>query len=106
MQEGNLWRKLHSKDVVKLLGIGAEDMTTIATVRKSFFIVCEYLHGPTLREIVQQQMFSTKKDKYRTRDVLRYASVAPSPTVIFQYMVRLHHVLNEYESKNCGAGGS
>jgi hypothetical protein len=74
LQEGNLWRKLHSKDVVKLMGIGAEDLSSLTAIRKSFFIVCEYLHGPTLRGIVQRQSLTTKRDLYNTRDVFRCAS--------------------------------
>ena len=79
-----MWRKLQSKDVVKLMGIGAEDLTSIPAIRKSFFIVCEHLNGPTLRGIVQKQSFCTKKDVYSTKDVFRHA---PAPTSMPQSLM-------------------
>lgn len=55
------------------MGIGAENLSTVEDIQKSFFIVCEHLNGPTLRGIIQQQTFTTKKDVYCTRDVFRCA---------------------------------
>lgn len=63
------------------MGIGAEDLSSIPAIRKSFYIVCEHLNGPTLRGIVQQQSFSTKKEVYSTRDVFRHASAPTSRTL-------------------------
>jgi hypothetical protein len=80
-QEGNLWRKLQSRDVVKLMGVGAENLDTITDIKKSFFIVCEYMEGGTLRSAIQRQMFSSKKDVYHTHDILRYVHEPVLPEV-------------------------
>ena len=71
VQEANLWRKLRSQDVVKLVGIGARDLTTFETITSSLYIVCEYMEGGTLREVVERQMLSGKKQVYAFSDVFR-----------------------------------
>ena len=71
VQEANLWRKLKSKDVVKLVGIGATDLNTFASITSSMYIVCEFMEGGTLREAVERQMLSAKKQVYRYGDVFR-----------------------------------
>ena len=73
MQEANLWRKLKSKDVVKLVGIGASDRESLDSVRSSIYIVCEHMDGGTLRQAVEQQMMSAKKGVYTFSDVFRCA---------------------------------
>ena len=71
VQEANLWRKLRSKDVVKLIGIGAKDLSSFSTITSTLYIVCEYMEGGTLREAVERQMLSTKKGVYAFSDVFR-----------------------------------
>jgi hypothetical protein len=73
VQEANLWRKLKSKDIVQLVGIGAANLATVDTVRASICVVCEHMDGGTLREAVEQQMMSSRKQVYRCSDVFRCA---------------------------------
>jgi serine/threonine protein kinase len=74
LQEANLWRKLKSKDIVKLIGIGARDLSTFDSITSSMYMVCEYMEGGTLREIVERQMLSSKKQVYAYSDVFRCAA--------------------------------
>jgi hypothetical protein len=74
MQEANLWRKLKSKDVVKLVGIGASNLMSLETVRSSIFIVCEHMDGGTLRAAVEQQMMSKSKQIYGYKEVFGCAA--------------------------------
>ena len=80
MQEANLWRKLKSKDIVKLVGIGAADLTSFDTITSSMYIVCEYMEGGTLREAVERQMLSSTKAVYHFSDVFRCAAAAAAAT--------------------------
>lgn len=79
VQEANLWRKLQSKDIVKLMGVGAVDTSSVRTIRSTFFIVCEFMEGGTLRTIIQRQQMSKHKDVYSAHDVFRQALPHPAP---------------------------
>eukprot|EP00892_Ulva_mutabilis_P002258 jgi/Ulvmu1/12032/UM083_0045.1 len=70
--EANLWRKLQSKDIVKLMGVGASDTSSVSSIRSTFFIVCEFMEGGTLRTIIHRQQMSKIKDVYSAHDVFRW----------------------------------
>jgi hypothetical protein len=74
IQEANLWRKLKSKDVVNLVGIGASNLISLETVRSSIFIVCEHMDGGTLRSAIEQQMLSKSKQVYGYKEIFRCAA--------------------------------
>lgn len=89
LQEANLWRKLQSKDIVKLMGVGAGDTSSVGRIRSTFFIVCEFMEGGTLRTIIQRQQMSKYKDIYSAHDVFRHG---PSPATIALHWRMLWHM--------------
>lgn len=84
MQEANLWRKLRSGDIVTVVGLGAYDISSFVTIRKSLFVVSEFMEGGTLREIVVKQMFDATKSMYTFEDAFRCAPHALSSTFLPQ----------------------
>jgi serine/threonine protein kinase len=71
MQEANLWRKLQSRDIVRLMGVGAQQHSSLDDIKESFYVVCEYMDGGTLRSKIEKQMVSSRKDVYSCMDVFR-----------------------------------
>ena len=46
------------KNIVKILGIGAKDPTSDASIRKTLFLVQENLTGGNLKKVVMEQMIN------------------------------------------------
>lgn len=60
------------RNIVKILGIGATDYTSIQTMRASMFILQEYVPGKSLKDIVIQQMCDRMTTVYSIKRAIHW----------------------------------
>ncbi|GMH38586.1 hypothetical protein BSKO_06470 [Bryopsis sp. KO-2023] len=72
IMEANLQRKLKHRNIVKSIGIGATDLTSLSTMRRSMFFVQEYMDRGTLKDMVLNQMLNRHTEVYSLQQALKW----------------------------------
>ncbi|CAD7695667.1 unnamed protein product [Ostreobium quekettii] len=72
LMEANLQRKMKHRYIVRILGIGGHDMSTMTSLRESIFVVQEYMGGKDLKDLVVRQMLDRGKELYSTEDAFKW----------------------------------
>eukprot|EP00210_Caulerpa_lentillifera_P004195 g4001.t1 len=116
VMEASLQRKLHHRNIVKILGIGASDCTSLQTTKRSMFILQEFIPGKSLKEMVIQQMCRREKRVYSMKQAigwlvdiasaLHYLHDVCRPMIIHRDL-KLENILltgNTHHAKLCDFG--
>lgn len=70
VMEASLQRKLNHRNIVKILGIGATECTSLQTTKRTMFILQEFIPGKTLKEMIVQQMCNRDKLVYSMKQAI------------------------------------
>lgn len=62
----------YARNIVKIIGIGSQDMTTFTTMRESIIVVQEFMGGGNLKDMILKQMLNRRVQYYSTGDALNW----------------------------------